>query len=206
MPSARPVKPSRSVVVALTLTRSASSERISAMRSIMAARWGPIFGRSQIMVTSRWVMRPPLPGQVRPHAAGNGPKRRLANGDRSAGNACRYRRRRWHPAARRSARADPTSASEWPSRLHHAGRDAADRTWSPGAKRVDVEALADAKIAEPCSDQPFGGSRSSAVVTLKLSSLPGTTTGAMPRLRQPRQSSVSSRPAAARCAARIASK
>ena len=38
MPSRRPVKPSPSVVVALTLTRAASSDKISAIRATMAPR------------------------------------------------------------------------------------------------------------------------------------------------------------------------
>ena len=59
MPSPRPVKPRRSVVVAFTLTRSGSIPSKSASRAVMAGRWGPIFGRSQMRVTSTLTMRPP---------------------------------------------------------------------------------------------------------------------------------------------------
>ena len=59
MPSSRPVKPSRSLVVAFTATREMSRPEISAIRARMVSRSGPIFGRSQIKVTSRLAMRPP---------------------------------------------------------------------------------------------------------------------------------------------------
>ena len=55
MPSRRPVKPRPSVVVALTLTRSMSIYRISAIRARMASRCGPTLGRSQMMVTSHMI-------------------------------------------------------------------------------------------------------------------------------------------------------
>ena len=53
MPSSRPVKPRRSLVVAFTDTRDTGTFAISAMRARIASRCGPIFGRSQISVTSR---------------------------------------------------------------------------------------------------------------------------------------------------------
>src|SRR5271165_362846 len=59
IPSLRPVKPSRSVVVALTATRPMSRPAISATRARIASRWGPIFGASQIKVASRWTRTPP---------------------------------------------------------------------------------------------------------------------------------------------------
>ena len=59
MPSSRPVKPSRSLVVAFTATREMFTPVMSAIRARMVSRSGPIFGRSQIMVTSRLAMRPP---------------------------------------------------------------------------------------------------------------------------------------------------
>src|SRR6185437_6840129 len=59
-PSCRPVNPSPSVVVALTLTRAMSRASISATRARMASRCGPIFGRSQMIVTSQWTIAPPL--------------------------------------------------------------------------------------------------------------------------------------------------
>src|SRR5215472_15321731 len=59
MPSLRPVKPSFSLVVALTATRSAEMPAIAAMRSRMVSRCGETRGASQTMVTSRWPMMPP---------------------------------------------------------------------------------------------------------------------------------------------------
>src|SRR3954469_1312739 len=59
IPSLRPVKPNRSVVVALTDIRPASTPNRSASRRIMAAAWGVIFGCSQISVTSALISRPP---------------------------------------------------------------------------------------------------------------------------------------------------
>src|SRR5690606_9852670 len=59
MPSRRPAKPSFSVVVALTLTRSAGRSRTSAMRATMAAFNGRRRGASQITVTSTLTIIPP---------------------------------------------------------------------------------------------------------------------------------------------------
>ena len=59
MPSPRPVKPSRSEVVALTLIRSASMPAIAASAARIAAACGPIFGASQTSVQSRWVTAKP---------------------------------------------------------------------------------------------------------------------------------------------------
>lgn len=53
MPSSRPVKPRRSLVVAFTATRDSATPEISLIFSRIASRSGPIFGRSQISVTSR---------------------------------------------------------------------------------------------------------------------------------------------------------
>jgi hypothetical protein len=59
MPSSRPVKPSFSLVVALTATREMLTPVMSAIRARIWSRSGPIFGRSQISVTSRLATRPP---------------------------------------------------------------------------------------------------------------------------------------------------
>src|SRR5690606_548865 len=53
MPSPRPVKPSRSLVVALTLTAPTGMPRSSAMHSRMAMTCGASFGRSQTTTLSR---------------------------------------------------------------------------------------------------------------------------------------------------------
>src|SRR3984885_15593730 len=53
MPSPRPVKPSRSLVVAFTAARATGIPAMAAMRPRMASRCGEIFGASQTMVTSR---------------------------------------------------------------------------------------------------------------------------------------------------------
>ena len=58
MPSPRPVKPSRSVVVALTEIRPGSTPSSSASRAIIAGACGVIFGRSQIRVTSALASTP----------------------------------------------------------------------------------------------------------------------------------------------------
>ena len=58
MPSSLPVKPSFSVVVALTEMRDASTARIAARRAAIAAACGAIFGRSQIRVTSALASNP----------------------------------------------------------------------------------------------------------------------------------------------------
>src|SRR5690606_37508955 len=52
IPSPRPVKPSFSLVVALTLTASRSTSQVSAMRWRISAACGPTLGRSQTMVMS----------------------------------------------------------------------------------------------------------------------------------------------------------
>ena len=57
MPSSRPVKPSLSLVVAFTAMRETLTPVISAIRARIWSRTGPIFGRSQIRVTSRLAMR-----------------------------------------------------------------------------------------------------------------------------------------------------
>src|SRR5262249_56166234 len=58
MPSRRPMKPSFSLVVAFTPTRSIEMPAISAIRARMASRCGPIFGASHTMVRSRCTTRP----------------------------------------------------------------------------------------------------------------------------------------------------
>ena len=57
IPSERPVKPSRSEVVALTETAPASIPMIRASACRIAAEWGPILGCSQISVQSILPMR-----------------------------------------------------------------------------------------------------------------------------------------------------
>src|SRR5581483_2038899 len=52
MPSFLPVKPSCSLVVAFTATRSMAMPAISAMRFPISSRCGPMRGASQTMVTS----------------------------------------------------------------------------------------------------------------------------------------------------------
>jgi hypothetical protein len=52
MPSPRPVKPSFSVVVALTLTCAGVAPRSAASAARIASTWGPMRGRSQMIVMS----------------------------------------------------------------------------------------------------------------------------------------------------------
>ena len=70
-----------------------------------------------------------------PHARRRCARPHPAIADRMAGNACRCRRRRRWRAARRSAHAAPTSASEWPDSFFACGIDTPHSvTWSPGSK------------------------------------------------------------------------
>jgi hypothetical protein len=59
IPSSRPVKPSRSEVVALTETGRPDPQKPAS--DCMSAACGPIFGRSQISVRSTWVIGSPSP-------------------------------------------------------------------------------------------------------------------------------------------------
>ena len=74
MPSPRPVKPSRSVVVAFTEIRSIATPSNSASRARIAGACGVIFGRSQIIVTSALASSP---------AARRDPLRRMAQEPRA---------------------------------------------------------------------------------------------------------------------------
>src|SRR5262249_7300905 len=67
IPSARPVKPIFSDVVALIATRSIGTPAMAAMRARMASRCGPTRGASQTMVTSRCAIMPPR-ARTRSHA------------------------------------------------------------------------------------------------------------------------------------------
>ncbi len=157
-PSPRPVKPSFSVVVALTLTRPAVEARGSSpMRATIAARCGPILGRSQMRVTSTWAMAPPCArDQIGGMAQESVGRRRRAIADRSAENACRYRRRRRRRESRRSMRAA----------LHRRrnGRPAHTVVWNfhaakpemvAGAEGVHVKTLAGADVAHGRGKAPL---------------------------------------------------
>ena len=67
MPSMRPVKPSRSLVVALTEMRPGATPSMSASLAIMAGACGVIFGRSHTRVTSALASTPPF-AAMRPAA------------------------------------------------------------------------------------------------------------------------------------------
>ncbi len=157
IPSPRPVKPSFSVVVALTLTRSGAMPRIAAIRSIIATRCGPIFGRSQMIVTSTAATAP----RASPHQFG--------------GVAQELVGRRAAPAriARREVHADIAGADRTEHRVGQGVKadigigmtdeapsvrdfDAADPEMITGGERVYVEALPDADIALPGGDEPLG--------------------------------------------------
>ena len=187
----------------------ARSPRISATRATIASRCGPIFGRSQMMVTSRWAMLPPL---ARTSAAACARKRSDAAPRHcgSLGGKCMPISPA--PSAPRIASVSacsPTSASEWPTsaalvrhsrrrRARHGRRDRRDARRSPG--RCGYRRAAPRSAARRAA-------RSSAVVTLKLSSLPATIERRDARRpRRPRHRRSDACPAAARCAARIASK
>ena len=177
MPSPRPVKPSRSVVVALTLTRSGvDAERSRRCAARIAARCGPIFGASQIRVTSTWASAPPRARDaLRGVAQEDRPRRRRSSAGRTAGSAGRCRRRRSRRGSRRSARAAPTSASEWPTRPRSCGTDAAEpRRGRRGRSACTSKPLPVARCPRRARDQALGArARSSAVVILKFASSPG---------------------------------
>jgi hypothetical protein len=84
MPSPRPVKPRRSVVVAFTLTERSSTCKSAATFRRTASRYGPNFGASQISVASRWSMIPPR-AVIRSRARRQEPRRGSALPLRIAG-------------------------------------------------------------------------------------------------------------------------
>src|SRR5690606_37605777 len=59
MPSLRPMKPRRSLVVAFTETAPTGTPAIAAMRARIASRCRPIFGASARTVASIWTTVPP---------------------------------------------------------------------------------------------------------------------------------------------------
>ena len=140
------------------------------------------------------------PPADRRHGAGSGRTTRRAIADRTAGNACRCRRRRSCPAARRSAHAGP--------RRRRNGRPAPGRAgWrrrpaSPGCRRRSRARRSRRRCAFPSSS-----AMSSAVVILRLSSCPSTMTTRSPARSATAASSVravascAASDAAARCAA-----
>src|SRR4051812_13533681 len=136
MPSRRPVNPSPSVVVALTLTRAASRPSVSASRATMAPRCGPTFGRSQMIVTSTWLKRPPRP-VTRPSAwrrkvVESAPFQRGSEG----GKCVPISPAPMAPSSASVSACKPTSASEWPSKpCSCATATPHSMTLSPGPKR-----------------------------------------------------------------------
>ena len=87
----RPVNPSSSVVVALTLTRAGDAEQLGdAVAHCLAVL--PIFGRSQIGVTSTLTTPPPACPPAPLRAAGTARTARRASAGRWARSGCRCRR------------------------------------------------------------------------------------------------------------------
>ena len=148
IPSPRPVKPSCSVVVALTLTRSAGRPSSPATRATIAARCGPILGCSQIRVTSTCSMRPPA-AATRSRAcvrkiAESAPAQRASVG----GKWLPMSPAPSVPSSASVSACSPTSASEWPSRRSGQATRTPSRT-SAVAGRQPVHVEAEAGAAPP---------------------------------------------------------
>src|SRR5215203_631056 len=149
IPSSRPAKPRRSVVVAFTDTRDTGTFAISAMRARIASRKGPIFGRSQISVTSRLAMKPPrranpLHGRVKEGIRLGALPFSVAWGKVRANVAVRKRAEN-----RIDQRMQPDIAvgvSEKAAAVRHP--NTADHQMIAVAEGVDVEAGSDADVAK----------------------------------------------------------
>ncbi len=106
MPSPRPAKPSRSVVVALTLTCPTSHARSAAMLARIAGTCGASFGACAITVVSTFSIAPTfsLHQRRRRDATASG-CRRPSSADRCRESARRDRPARARPGSRRRSRA-----------------------------------------------------------------------------------------------------
>src|SRR6185312_5152285 len=121
MPSLRPMKPSFSLVVALTEMRSGEMPSIAESSAVIAARCGPILGASQISVMSALAMRPP---RSRTSFAACSTKMREAEPFHcgSDGGKCVPISPAPQVASNASVSAcRPTSASEWPDNFLSCG-------------------------------------------------------------------------------------
>ncbi len=209
MPSSRPVKPSRSLVVAFTATREMLRPVISAIRARMMSRNGPIFGRSQISVTSRLAMRPPravtrstayfrkVGGRAFPlHVAGRKMRADIAIGQR-AENGIDQR-----------MQADiAVGMGEKSAGVRHA--NAADHQMIALAKGMNVVTGAGPDVAEQAARRASSRAKSSGVVSFMFPASPSKVATVNPAHSASAASSVKSlRPscAARRCASRMASK
>ena len=196
MPSPRPVKPSCSVVVALTLTRSGGEPE-----DLGDARNHGLAVRADLrpLADDRHVERGDAAAlgahQARRHGRGSGRRRRRAIAGRSAGSACRCRRRRSRRAPRRSThagrhrrrngrRAPAVCGTATPQSI----------TWSPGPNGWTSKPWPTRMSPCRAAISRSAATRSCAVVTLRFSSLPATITGAIPAASATAASSVRCRP------------
>jgi hypothetical protein len=195
IPSPRPVKPMRSVVVALTLTRSGGQPRSAARISRMAGYRAASRGRWATRVRSAlWTESPRLRLRPSPAAAGCGcrcPRRRVGVRKVTADVAEPGR-----PQQGVAQGVDATSPSEWAASPWSCSMCTPPSTSGrPGAKRwasipcpISIGAPAARKIEARQG-------RSSGRVILMLSAWPSTSRGASPRSSTALASSVtSSRP------------
>ena len=149
-------------------------------------------------------MRPPR-SATRADGVGEeaGRRPRPSISDRRAGSAGRYPRRRWRRAARRSARAAPTSASEWPTRPRSCAISTPQsQTDSPGPNACTSKPWP-VRVSMPAASIRSAEAKSCGVVIFILARSPSTARTARPASAATAASSVrSSRagPAALRCA------
>ena len=150
MPSPRPVKPSFSLVVALTADAvdvNAGEARRCVAR--MASRCGPIRGASQTMVTSRWAMQPPralnaLDGECE-EAVGRGAAPLRIAGRKMRADVAVGERAEDRVGERMQRDVGVGMAGE---RVRVRDAHAAERDMVAGAERVHVDAGAGAHVAE----------------------------------------------------------
>ena len=130
------------------------------MRATMASRCGPIFGRSQISVTSTCAMTPPLArdqfGGMAQEPVGRGAAplriaRRKMHADIAGAD------RAEHGVGQRVQAGIGVGMADQAMVVRHL--DAAEPDMIARAEGVDIETLAGADIAEPRSDAPLGLAR-----------------------------------------------
>ena len=203
MPSRRPVKPSSSVVVALTLTRGdGDAQQFGDACPHRLRGAAPTFGRSQIRVTSTLTMRPPAaatsPAAWRRNSSEGAPRQRGSDGRKVAADVALADRSQQRVGQRVQAdvgigMAEQAVVVRDGDAAQH---DVVARRRS-GARRSRWRCAFRVRQASTRSAR----SRSSSVVTFRLSSSPGTSTTLIPAASATAASSVSAEPAAARCAA-----
>ena len=158
MPSPRPMKPSLSLVVALTPTRPASIPAISAIaRAHRVAMRRRSSAPRRRCVTSRWTMRPPRAATRRTASARNRSEEAPFHCGSDGGKCSPISPSAIAPRIASVRAWSATSASEWPTRPRSCGiATPQSQTASPGAEGVHVEALCRCGSPDACPEQPLG--------------------------------------------------